>query len=213
MHWSTIWTNSLAIWYSATAKFSCFCIEYFCICTIKRNTDRIIFSKDRLEVAYDNNFLTTLIYSSEAYAALCIVIVRNPIKAFPREINLPERTILKIEMVNSLKVFLELIVCRIACQHPIKLCCVIPFLKLTKFSTHKDQLLAWVSHHICYKGTNSCKLLFVAAWHFIDKRSLSMNNFIVRNRKNEVFRESIVEWECKIIVIKWSIKWVKWDIM
>src|SRR4030095_10239143 len=69
----------------------------------------------------------------------------------------------------------------------------IPFVILPDIRCHKVKLFARVPEHEPEEQSKIGKLLPRIAGHFFKKRFRSVNNFIMRNGKNEIFAESIPE--------------------
>ena len=87
----------------------------------------------------------------------------------------------------------ELPVSIIIKEQPVERLFVVPFDKLTEFAAHKEKLFAGMRHHIAEERTNTRKLFFIAARHFIDERAFAVNNLVMRNRKNKILGKRIEE--------------------
>ena len=68
---------------------------------------------------------------------------------------------------------------------------IIPFFKLPELVPHKVQFFSGVRRHIAEKGAHACKFFFVSARHFIDERTFSVYDFVMRNGKNIIFGKSV----------------------
>ena len=106
-----------------------------------------------------------------------------------------------IELVNGREEVLELLVLGIIKQVPLKLGVGVPLVELTDLTAHEHQLLAGMSDHIGYKATDALELLVVAAGHFIDERTLAVNDLVVRDGQHEVLGERVNHAEGKGVVM------------
>ena len=209
MHFLSVRYNVLTVSDTRTAETLVIGVKYLGINTVLRNAYVVILSEHRLEVADTDYSVAALVNTLESKNALGVVVVVNPLEALPREVNLIKRRILQIEEVDCLEEIVQLLVLREVKQIPLKLACRIPLVKLTDFRAHKGELFTWVNHHISDKGTNARELHIIVARHFIYKRAFTVNNLIVRNRKQEVFGECIEKAEGKRIVMERAVKRVE----
>ena len=81
---------------------------------------------------------------------------------------------------------------------------IFPFNELTELLTHEHQLLAGMRHHVTHERTHTAELFVVVAGHLIYQRAFSVNDFIVRHRKNKVFGKSIEERKREKIMVELS---------
>ena len=91
-------------------------------------------------------------------------------------------------------------------QEPIQFSLFVPFNKMSEFLTHEEKFLSGETDHISKKRTESGKLLVIFAGHFSDERTFSVDHFIVRERKDEVFGESIHHSESELVVVVLAVK-------
>ena len=97
-------------------------------------------------------------------------------------------------------------------KHEVDAFIVVPLIKLSELCSHECEFLSWMSKHIHHECSHQVKFLIVITIHLVQKWFLSINNFIMWNWKNEVFRKSIKHWECKFFVIVFSEEWIDWNI-
>ena len=83
---------------------------------------------------------------------------------------------------------------RLLQQLPIQLGFIIPLVFLGEFLSHKEQLLAGVSHHIAQECTVRGKFFFlVLPAHFLEHGAFSIDDLVMGDRENVVFRETVEE--------------------
>src|ERR1700736_3312283 len=87
-------------------------------------------------------------------------------------------------------------------QMPIETSIVVPFLDLSKFAPHEEQLLAGMSVHPRVKHAEVGKLLPFVARHFHKERALAVHDFVVTEHENEVFLERVEQREGDVAVMK-----------
>ena len=83
-------------------------VENLVIKTVFRNTDAVFVTPDGLKITYRNNFITVFVGALECNNAVCVIIMVNPVKAFPDRVKLVERLAVKIKFVELLKKCYEL---------------------------------------------------------------------------------------------------------
>ena len=76
-------------------------------------------------------------------------------------------------------------------QHmPFQAGVVSPLAHLAEFAAHEEQFLAGLRVHVSEQQAQVGELLPFVAGHLADQRSLAVNDFVVRKRQHEIFRET-----------------------
>ena len=88
---------------------------------------------------------------------------------------------------------------------PIEAAGFAPFVALAKFLAHEEEFFAGVRVLISIQQTKIGELLPHIAGHFVEQRIFSVNNFIVREGKNEIFAESVHEGKSDLVVFVFAI--------
>ena len=96
-----------------------------------------------------------------------------------------------IEMVDCLDVVFVFCMCFIVQHEPFELFVFTPFNEFCKFAAHEVQLLARMGQLIKDQKTQVCKLSPVVSGHAADQGLLSVDDFVVGERKDEVLIEGI----------------------
>ena len=78
---------------------------------------------------------------------------------------------------------------------------MIPLVPLAKLPSHENEFFSWLGIHVTKKEPQVGKLLPVVPWHFSQKRPLSVNDLIVRERQYEVFVERINHPKGELVVM------------
>ena len=86
-------------------------------------------------------------------------------------------------------------------QVPIKRLVVIPLAALRDLGAHEQQLLAGMAEHEAVIGAQIGESLPFVAGHAAEQRALSMHHFVMRQRQDEIFRESVVQAEQDVAVM------------
>ena len=104
-------------------------------------------------------------------------------------------------MVEVLDKGLQFAVAFVGEQLPVQFLFIVPFDKLAELLSHKQQLFAWMRHHISQHGAHSRKLLAVLAWHLVDQRAFAVDHLVVGQRQHIIFGKCIHHTEGKFVVI------------
>src|SRR5438128_1182220 len=86
-------------------------------------------------------------------------------------------------------------------QMPIEAAVVIPFSPLPEFTSHKQQLFAWLGVHISKQQAQVGKLLPVIAWHLSKERTFPVHHLVMGQRQDKLLRKSVEHPKCEGIVI------------
>src|SRR4051794_13094247 len=106
-----------------------------------------------------------------------------------------------IEMIEITDKSLDSTVLSLVEQMPIQRPVVLPFRLLTEFATHEHELLARMAEQETIIGTQVREPLPFVPRHSAKYRTLAMDNFIVRERQDEVFGERVKQRECNLVVM------------
>ena len=132
---------------------------------------------------------------------MLIVAVTDPLEPLPREIDLIQRRICSVKIIDIPKERFKLLMAFIIENLPAKLFFVIPLVKLTELRAHESELLSRMSHHVADECFYSGKFHFVVARHFVHERTFSVNYLVMAYREHEILTESIDERECQIVMV------------
>ena len=78
---------------------------------------------------------------------------------------------------------------------------VVPLVPLSELVAHEQQLLARLREHLCREQSQIGELLPVVAGHFVDERSLAVDDLVVRERQHEVLVERIDHAKRQLVVM------------
>ena len=86
-------------------------------------------------------------------------------------------------------------------QMPVKTAGFAPFATLGEFLAHKEKFLARVGALIGVQQTEIGELLPHVAGHFVEKRVLAVDDFVVGKGKQEIFGEGVKKGKSKFVVL------------
>ena len=86
-------------------------------------------------------------------------------------------------------------------QMPVKRAIVAPFAFLAELAAHEHQLLAGMCEHKAVIGAQVRKALPVVAGHPPQDRALAVDDFIMRQRQDEILRKCVVQAEQDVAVM------------
>src|SRR5262245_9705821 len=129
------------------------------------------------------------------------VVAIDPPEPRRLEIDLVERRLVSQVPVESLHVAANPDVRGIVEQVPVEALFVVPLAPLAEFAAHEEQLLARMSVHQSVQRAKRRVLLPHVAGHFVEHRTFAMNDFVVRERQDEVLREGIEHGERQEIMV------------
>src|SRR5579872_2582098 len=96
---------------------------------------------------------------------------------------------------------------------PIERVVVIPFAFLSKFAPHEQELLAGMAVHEGIIGAQIRKTLPIVAGHAAEDRTFAVDDFVVRERQDEIFGERVMQTEQNVTVMVFAMDWVLTDIL
>src|SRR5258708_39743036 len=76
-----------------------------------------------------------------------------------------------------------------------------PLLELSDFLAHEEELFAGVSVLVGVQQAEIGELLPHVAGHFVEKRALSVNDFVVREGKKEILGEGVEQRGGEVVVL------------
>src|SRR5205085_2190647 len=77
----------------------------------------------------------------------------------------------------------------VAEEMPIEALLVIPFAPLAEFASHEEKFFSGLGEHVTEKEPDVGKPLPLIAGHFAEEGAFSVDDFIVRDGKDKIFRE------------------------
>src|SRR3984893_8398933 len=96
---------------------------------------------------------------------------------------------------------------------PVERKIVIPFALLAELATHEHQLLAGMSEHEAVIGAQVREALPVVARHPPQDRALAVDDFVVRQRQDEIFRKCVMQAEQDVAVMILAVDRVLADVI
>src|SRR6202049_3130948 len=97
-------------------------------------------------------------------------------------------------------------------QMPVERTIVAPLALLAEFAAHEHQLLAGMSEHEGVIGAQIGKALPAVTGHPAEQRTFAMDDFIVRQRQDKIFREGVVQAEQDVAVMMLAVDRILADI-
>src|SRR5260370_42311634 len=123
--------------------------------------------------------------------AVVRVVGVNPFETMPIKIDFMKGRFRRIEVVEVGDELLNAAV-RIPLERvPIEAASFAPLLTLSDFLAHEEELFARVSALVGVQQAEIGELLPHVAGHFVEKRALSVNDFVVREGKKEILGEGV----------------------
>ena len=171
-----------------------------------------MFTTNWREVCNTNNWFALFIFSFKSDDIVLFIIRCKPSKTFPRIIYFIELAIVFIYMIELFCECEHFVVFFKIQKQKVNTFVVAPFIKLSELISHKCKFFTRMSKHIHQECSHQIKFLVVFSKHLVEKRFFSVNNFIVRNWQDEVFRECIKHWKCQFFVVIFSKERVKRNI-
>src|SRR6266516_2364854 len=84
---------------------------------------------------------------------------------------------------------------------PVETLLKVPFVPLSEFPAHEEKLLARMPVHVSIEKSEVGKFLPSVSRHLVEQRPFSIDDFIVRQWKDEVFSESVPEAESQLVMM------------
>ncbi|KJJ75793.1 hypothetical protein CLFS41_06250 [Clostridium sp. FS41] len=109
---------------------------------------------------------------------------------------------LQIQPVQSLHIIPHVLVHRNLKQIPIQGSALVPLSQLGVLLSHKQQLLAWMSHHKCIGNTQVFRLFFQGiSWHFANHGTFSVHHLVMGEYQDKVLAVRIQHGKCQLPII------------
>src|ERR1035441_11128758 len=96
---------------------------------------------------------------------------------------------------------------------PVERAIVIPFALLAEFAAHEHQFLAGMSEHEGVIGAQIGKALPIVTGYPPQDRALAVDNFIMRQRQDEILRKRVMQAEQDVTVIKSAVDRILADVI
>ena len=138
--------------------------------------------------------------ANEAENAVVRIVGVNPFETVPVEFDLMEGGLGGIEMVEVGDELLNAAMGIVLEQVPVQAVRFGPFAALGKFLAHEEEFLAGMGILIGVEKTEIGELLPHVAGHFVEQRIFSVDDFIVREGKLEIFGEGVEKRKGELIV-------------
>src|SRR6266446_9616320 len=97
----------------------------------------------------------------------------------------------------ELELFMRLFLCQIPAETLLK----VPFVPLSKFPAHEEELLARMPVHVSIEKSEVGEFFPSVARRLVEQRPFSINDFIMRQWKDEVFGESVPKAEGQLVMM------------
>ncbi len=138
--------------------------------------------------------------AEEGKNAVVGVVGVDPFETVPVELDLMERGLGSIEMIEIADEALDAAVGIVLEEMPIEAVSFAPFVALGKLLAHEEELLAGMRVLISVEQTEVGELLPHVAGHFVEQRVFAMDDFVVGKGKQKVFGEGIEQGESEFVV-------------
>ena len=144
---------------------------------------------DRRKITDDDShvfFVESL--AEEGNDAVVPVVATDPGESRPVAIFLPEFGMGCVEPVQFLYVVVQFMMHVIIEEMPVQAVIVFPFDELAEFAAHK-QVFTRMRHPVAIKGPEAGKFLPVIVRHLVQERPFAVDDFIMGQGQDEVFRK------------------------
>src|SRR5437660_2233921 len=125
----------------------------------------IVVTYDRRPIHHKRDDVVIARFSQERDNTVIGVVKIDPIKSFVDVVELPQRRLALVSVVQMLDESAQTVVLRKAKKLPVKTCVVVPFVALTELSAHEHQMFAVLPIHPCKKHPDIGKLMPFVARH------------------------------------------------
>ena len=167
----------------------------------RRQADPIAVSDLGREVADDRDGPVGLgAHSQEGVHRLVFIVDDDPPEALGLAIARVQRRTRAIEGVEVAHERLQTLVRPIVEQPPRQRIVGVPFAGLAELLPHEQQLLAGMAPHEAVIGARIGETLPFIARHLADDRTFAVDDFVVRDRQDEVFGEGVEQPEGHLVV-------------
>lgn len=154
------------------------------------------------EIADDDNVSRTATTTNPGEDALLVVIALDPLEPCGLMVEIMQRQQSAIEPIEILDRAPDSLVERNSLQEvPVEADQVVPLLTLGKFTSHEEQFLSRVGEHKGVVATEIGKFLPRVSGHLVQEGTFAMDNFIVRQRQDKIFVETIEHAESQVVMM------------
>ena len=133
--------------------------------------------------------------------ALTGVIRLNPLKPETVIVLLPEGGMLHVDLIHINRQSVVRVMNRVLRQEPVLLPLLVPFAELSDLIAHEVELFARMGHHIQIQRPSLRELVRVIACHLLHDGCLSVNHFVMRQRKQVFFIIKILHGKGQFMVL------------
>src|SRR6266496_767470 len=177
-------------------------VQDFAIEAGVRNAKTITFTDDGRGVDDgDNEVFRILATTDESKNAVVGVVGVNPFETVPVKIDLMKSGFGGVEMIEVGDEMLDAAMGIPLEQMPFEAAGFAPFVALGEFLAHKEEFLARVGVLIGVKETEIGELLPEVAGHFVKERVFAVDDFVVREGKQEIFCEGVEKRKSELVVL------------
>ena len=177
-------------------------VEYFDIRSLTGHAEAVRMADDGRKVAHDDGHIVRFLAAAEeSDDAVVAVVAADPRKSRPVAVFFPEFGMLYVIRIQLLDVVVHGLVHRIFEQMPVEAVVVFPFDELAKVAAHEQELLAGMRHPVAVESPQAGKFLPVVAGHLVQERVLAVDDFVVRQGQDEVFRKGVAQGKRNEIMI------------
>ncbi len=177
-------------------------VQDFAVEARVRNAKTITFADDGRGVNDgDDEVFQVFATTDERENAVVGVVGVNPFETVPVKIDLMKSGFGGVEFVEIGDKALDAAMGIPLEQMPVETAGFAPFVALGDFLAHKEEFLARVSVLIGVKETKIGELLPEVAGHFVKERVFAVDDFVVREGKQEIFCEGIEKRKSELVVL------------
>src|SRR5260370_4661899 len=177
-------------------------VQDFAVEARVRNAKTITFADDGRGVDDgDNEVFRVFATTDERENAVVGVVGVNPCETVPVKIDLMKSGFGGVEMIEVGDEMLDAAMGIPLEQVPVETAGFAPFVALGDFLAHKEEFLAGVSVLRGVKETKIGELRPEVAGHFVKERVFAVDDFVVREGKQEIFCEGIEKRKSELVVL------------
>jgi len=177
-------------------------VHDFAVETGLRNAKAIALSDHRCGVDNsDYEVFGIFAAADKGQDAVVGVVGVNPFETVPIKLDLMEGGFGGVKTIEIADQVLDAAMGIVLEEMPVKTAGFAPFITLGEFLAHEEKFLARVGALIGVQQTEIGELLPRVAGHFVEKRVFSVDDFVVRERKQEIFREGVKQREREFVVL------------
>ena len=166
-----------------------------------RNAETVTFADDRRGVDDGNDEVFSVFAAADEGKNTVVGVVGvNPFETVPVKLDLMEGGFGGIEMIEIADEALDAAMGIVLEEMPVDAAGFGPLATLGEFLPHEEKFFARMSALIGVEQSEIGELLPHVAGHLVKKRIFAVDDFVVGEGKQEIFRESIKERESEFVV-------------